>query len=232
MNVAIIPARGGSKRIPRKNIKDFCGKPMLAYAITTARQSGLFDHVVVSTDDDEIAHIAHSWGADIPLERPAELAGDNIATAPVIAHAIQALGKLGWTFDHVCCIYPCVPLLSSEDLSGALSHLQDSQADYCFPVTEYPSAIERAMRISESGRMQPFFPEFELVRTQDMEAAYYDAGQFYWGSSQAWLSNPKIHSNGSGFVIPNWRVIDIDTPDDWKRAELMHRVINPSKASA
>ena len=232
MNVAIIPARGGSKRIPRKNIKDFCGKPMVAYAITAARQSGLFDRVVVSTDDDEIAQIANSWGADIPFKRPAELSDDKVATVPVIAHAIQVLGELGWTFDQVCCIYPSVPLLTIADLRGALSQLRDSQSDYCFPVTEYPAAIGRAMRMLETGQMQPFYPEFELTRTQDTEAAYYDAGQFYWGSSHAWQSKPKIHSNGSGFIIPNWRVIDIDTPDDWMRAELMHRVINQTTAHA
>ena len=232
MNIAVIPARGGSKRIPRKNIKDFCGKPMLAYAITTALRSGLFDHVVVSTDDDEIAHIANSWGANTPFKRPAELSGDNVATVPVIAHAIQVLGELGWIFNQVCCIYPSVPLLSSEDLSGALSQFRDSQADYCFPVTQDPSGIGRAMRMLETGQMQPLYPEYELARTQDTEAAYYDAGQFYWGSSHTWQSKPKIHSNGCGFIIPNWRVIDIDTPDDWKRGELMHYVINQSTASA
>ena len=232
MNIAVIPARGGSKRIPRKNIKEFCGKPMLAYAITAARQSGLFEHVVVSTDDDEIASIADFWGAEIPFERPIELAGDDVATVPVIVHAIQALSKSGWIFDRVCCIYPGVPLLTIEDLCGALAQLQNNESDYCFPITEYPSTIQRAMTISKSGQMRPLYPEFELAKTQDADTAYYDAGQFYWGGTHAWLSNPKIHSNSTGYVIPNWRVIDIDTPDDWKRAELMHHVINQSVASA
>lgn len=225
MNIAIIPARGGSKRIPRKNIKEFCGKPMIAYAITAAKDSGLFEHIVVSTDDEEIARIARAWGAETPFVRPPELANDYAATVPVIAHGIKACRSLGWDFAHVCCIYPGVPFIQISDLRGALALLADSEADYCFPVTEYPSAIQRALKLLSNGRMQPFYPEFETTRTQDLESAYYDAGQFYWGKVEAWLTNPKIHSSGSGHVIPNWRVVDIDTPDDWARAEMLAPVI-------
>jgi pseudaminic acid cytidylyltransferase len=228
MNIAIIPARGGSKRIPRKNIKEFCGKPMIAYAITAAKKSGLFEHVVVSTDDEEIAHIARAWGAETPFARPAELANDFTVTVPVIAHGIEACYTLGWMFDQVCCIYPGVPFIQIDDLKGALARLTSSEADYCFPVTEYPSAIQRALRLLSDGRMQPFYPQFEITRTQDLEPAYFDAGQFYWGKAEAWLKNPKIHSSGLGYSIPNWRVVDIDTPDDWQRAELIHRSINIS----
>ena len=223
MNIAIIPARGGSKRIPRKNIKLFDGKPMLAHAIIAAKASRLFEHVVVSTDDEEISAIARDWGAETPFVRPDELANDYTATAPVIAHGIQACRSLGWVFDNVCCIYPSVPFIQTDDLEGALGNLIETGADYCFPVTEFPSAIQRALRRLGDGTMQPFYPQFETTRTQDLEAAYHDAGQFYWGKASAWLHNPRIHSGGIGYVIPNWRVIDIDTPEDWLRAEAMYK---------
>lgn len=226
MNIAIIPARGGSKRIPRKNIKEFCGKQMIAYAITAAKESCLFEHIVVSTDDEEIAQIARAWGAETPFVRPPELANDYIATVPVIAHGIEACRTLGWKLDQVCCIYPGVPFIQIDDLRGTLARMTSSEADYCFPVTEYPSAIQRALKLLSNGKMQPFYPEFELTRTQDSEPVYYDAGQFYWGKAESWLTNQNIHSNGLGYVIPNWRVVDIDTPDDWQRAELIYRAIN------
>ena len=225
MNIAIIPARGGSKRIPRKNIKVFGGEPMVAYAIKAAQNSGLFDHVLVSTDDVEIARIANAWGAETPFVRPAELANDFTATVPVVAHAIEACKKIGWIFDQVCCIYPSVPFIEMEDLQGAFKQLEAGSADYCFPVTEFPSAIQRALKRKSDGVMQPFYPEFELVRSQDLDPAYYDAGQFYWGKNEAWLTNPRIHSSGTGYVIPSWRVVDIDTPADWERAELLAMAI-------
>jgi pseudaminic acid cytidylyltransferase len=225
MNIAIIPARGGSKRIPRKNIKTFCGQPMIAYAISSAKESGLFDHIVVSTDDQEIAQIAKKWGAEIPFLRPVELAGDYTATVPVVVHAIQVCGALGWKFDNVCCIYPSVPFIQVDDLIGAMHQFAEGKADYCFPVTEYPSAIQRSLKRLSDGKMQPFYSEYESIRTQDLEPAYYDAGQFYWGKVNAWLSNPNIHSGGLGYTIPNWRVVDVDTLDDWTRAEIIYRSI-------
>jgi pseudaminic acid cytidylyltransferase len=225
MNIAIIPARGGSKRIPRKNIKEFSGKPMIAYAITAAKESGLFDHIIVSTDDAEIAHIAREWGAETPFLRPDELANDFTATVPVIAHAIEACRKIGLVFNNVCCIYPGVPFIQIDDLKGALISLTSRDADYCFPVTEYPSDIQRALKLLDTGKMQPFYPEFQLTRTQDLETAYYDAGQFYWGVADSWLTNPRIHSSGIGYPIPNWRVVDIDTSEDWRRAELIYRAL-------
>ena len=223
MNLAVIPARGGSKRVPRKNVKAFAGRPMIAHAIAAARGSGLFAHVIVSTDDDEIARIAREWGAETPFVRPGDLADDHTPTVPVVAHAIQACEALGWQFDRACCIYPGVPFLQPEDLNKALELLCVSQADYCFPVTEFPSPIQRALKCGEDGRLSPFYPEYEITRTQDLEPAYHDAGQFYWGSTHAWLNNARIHSSGVGLVIPNWRVADIDTPDDWHLAELLHQ---------
>lgn len=231
MNIAIIPARGGSKRIPRKNIRDFCGKPMISYAITAAIESGLFQHIVVSTEDEEIAEIAGGLGAEIPFVRPVELADDHTATVPVIAHAIQACHYLGWQFDRVCCIYPGVPFIQIDDLIGAFERIREVDLNYSFPITEYPSAVQRALRIIGDGRTQPFYPDFSTIRTQDLEPSYYDAGQFYWGSAKTWLSGVNIHSNGYGYVIPNWRVIDIDTLDDWKRAELIYQSFNSSNIS-
>ena len=219
MNIAVIPARGGSKRIPRKNIKAFCGKPMIAYAIEAAQASGLFEHVLVSTDDADIQQIANHMGAKTPFVRPAELANDFTATAPVIAHAIEACTQIGWQFLNVCCIYPCVPFIEIDDLKGAIAKLEKNLADYCFPVTEFPSAIQRALKHTSDRLMTPFYPEYEMTRTQDLETAYYDAGQFYWGTKKAWLTNSRIHSSGIGYEIPNWRVVDIDTLADWDRAE-------------
>ncbi len=224
--IAIIPARGGSKRIPRKNIKAFAGRPMIVHAIAAALDSGLFEHVVVSTDDHEIAESACLAGADMPFVRPAELADDHTPTVPVVAHAIEALEGLGWQIATVCCIYPCVPFVQVADLVAALNLLRESGADFAFPVAEFPAAIQRALRRTPQGRMSPFHPEFELTRTQDLEPAYHDAGQFYWGSRDAWLSNPRIHSNAAGLVIPNWRVVDIDTPEDWTRAEMLYRTLS------
>lgn len=225
MNIAIIPARGGSKRIPRKNIKFFCGTPMIAYAIEAAIKTKIFDHVVVSTDDEEIAEIAKNYGAKVPFIRPAELADDFVATIPVITHAINECLKLGWVFNNICCIYPSVPFIQVDDITGALERMIGSNSDYCFPVAEFPSAIQRALKILNDGKLYPLYPEFEMTRTQDLEPIFFDAGQFYWGKKQAWLSNICIHSNALAYPIPNWRVVDIDTPEDWKRAEIYSKIL-------
>jgi N-acylneuraminate cytidylyltransferase len=230
MNIAIIPARGGSKRIPRKNIKAFAGKPMIAHAIDAAKASGLFEHVVVSTDDEEIAQISRERGAETPFMRPPELADDHTPTVPVVAHAINACQSLGWRIDFACCIYPGVPFIQVDDLKAGLKLLKASGADYCFPITEFPSAIQRALKRGQDGRMAPFNPEYELTRTQDLEPAYYDAGQFYWGEARAWLTNTKLHSGGVGLAIPGWRVVDIDTHEDWARAELIYHALSEKRA--
>lgn len=225
MKIAVIPARGGSKRIPRKNIRDFAGKPMIAHAIDAALASGMFEHVVVSTDDQEIAEIARARGAELPFMRPAELADDHTPTVPVIAHAVQVCSELGWQVDYACCIYPGVPFIEIDDLRCAFSLLAKTGAAYSFPITEFPSAIQRALRRLPDGRIVPMQPEYELTRTQDLEPAYHDVGQFYWGSAQSWYSCPRIHSSGAGLPIPNWRVVDIDTPEDWARAEFLFKAI-------
>ncbi len=225
MRIAIIPARGGSKRIPRKNIKPFAGKPMIAYAIDAARGCGLFDHIVVSTDDQEIADIARQCGAEVPFMRPPELSDDHAGTVPVIAHAIEACRAQGWDAQQVCCIYPGVPLLRTEDLRAAHALLDAGDADYAFTVASFPAAVQRALRRSADGKMSPMNPEFVRTRTQDLEPGFYDAGQFYWGTAAAWLKGDSPHQNGKGLVIPEWRAVDIDTPEDWRRAELLYQAL-------
>ena len=226
MKIAVIPARGGSKRIPRKNIREFAGKPMIAYAIEAAKGCGLFDHIVVSTDDEEIAKIAKQLGAEIPFIRPVELSDDYTGTVPVIAHATESCRNIGWQADQVCCIYPAVPLIQIQDLRDAHTLLGQDEADYAFTVTSFPSAIQRALRRLPDGSMRSFYPEYVLTRTQDLEPAFYDAGQFYWGKAEAWLKGFSPHLTGKGLVVPEWRVVDIDTPEDWARAEMVYQLLN------
>jgi pseudaminic acid cytidylyltransferase len=221
MKIAVIPARGGSKRIPRKNIKEFCGNPMIAWSIRAAMESNLFDHIVVSTDDVEIAEIAKDCGAEVPFMRPNNLADDYTPTVPVIAHAIESCNKLGWGVDFACCIYPGAPFLQVADLVSAFQLIEERAANFVFPVAEYAHPIQRAMRHMPDGSMQFISPQFELTRTQDLERTYHDAGQFYWGTSAAWLAKKKMHTDGLGMPIPNWRVVDIDSEDDWIRAEII-----------
>jgi len=226
MHIAVIPARAGSKRIPGKNSKIFRGKPMIAWAIGHALESGIFDKIIVSTDDEHIAQVARAAGAEIPFMRPADLADDMTPTAPVIAHAVETCQALGWDFEYVCCIYPCVPFLQVSDLVGALDLMQATNANFAYPVTAYAHPIQRAMRRLSTGQMQFYQPEHELTRTQDLEKSYHDAGQFYWGKSDSWKAHMNMHTDGVGMVVPNWRVIDIDDTDDWKRAELLYEAFN------
>jgi len=225
MRLAVIPARGGSKRIPRKNIRPFAGKPMIGHAIAAAQSSGLFDRIIVSTDDAEIASIAVSMGAQIPFMRPADLADDHTPTVPVVAHAIESCKALGWLAQEVCCIYPGVPLLQAADLVAALDLLKQSHNAYAFPVIAFPSPIQRALRRSSDGASFPYYPEHAGTRTQDLEPAYHDAGQFYWGHAQAWLDGLALHTHCSTLVIPQWRAVDIDTPEDWERAEVLYQAL-------
>lgn len=224
MNVAVIPARGGSKRIPRKNIKPFCGKPMIAWSIEAALQSGCFGQVLVSTDDAEIAAVARQYGAEVPFVRPAELSYDHTGTIPVIAHAIKQLTIQGAAPQQVCCIYATAPFITSQDIQRGLELLQANGCDYAFSVTSYPFPIQRAIRITQAGRIEMFDPEQFAVRSQDLEEAYHDAGQFYWGRSGAWLEGKALFSpDAVPVILPRHQVQDIDTPEDWLRAELMFK---------
>jgi len=228
VKIAVIPARGGSKRIHRKNIKSFHGKPMIAYAIGAALASKAFDRVIVSTDDAEIAEVATAYGAELPFVRPPELADDHTPTVPVIAHAIQQCQHQGWAVEVACCIYPGVPFISTDDLRLAREMLLETDAHYVFPVTGFPSPIQRALRRLPDGSVKPFQPEYASTRTQDLEPGYFDAGQFYWGKASAWLDGLNLHLNGVTLVIPEWRVVDIDTPADWERAELLYATLSKS----
>jgi len=222
MNVAIIPARGGSKRIPRKNIRKFNGKPIIAWSILAAQMSELFDYIVVSTDDIEIKCIAEEYGAIVPFIRPVDISDDSTPTAPVIAHAIKELNNIyQHKVKYACCIYPCSPFVLSSDLIKAFTLLENSREDFVYPVTEYPHSVFRAMKQSKSGKMKFLYPEYELTRTQDLEKAFYDTGQFYWGKADAWSQVKKMHTGGIGMEVASYRVVDIDSEDDWVRAELL-----------
>ena len=226
MKLAVIPARGGSKRIPRKNIKPFCGKPMIAWSIEAALQSACFDQVVVSTDDAEIAEVARQHGALVPFIRPANLADDHTDTIPVIQHAIQWSQTQGLAPSQVCCLYATAPFVSVDDLRRGLAVLTETASDYAFSVTSYAFPIQRAIRITETGRVEMFNPQHFGTRSQDLEEAWHDAGQFYWGRADAWLAGKPIFSNDAVPVkLPRHRVQDIDTPEDWLRAEWMFKAL-------
>lgn len=227
MKVAIIPARGGSKRIPGKNVKPFCGKPMIAWSIQAALLSGCFDRVLVSTDSHEIASCAKDLGAEVPFIRPAHLSGDHTPTIPVIQHAINFLLEQGVQAKQACCIYATAPFVRASDLQQALNQLQTTQADYVFSATTFPFPIQRAVRLDEAGRVAMFYPEYASTRSQDLEEAFHDAGQFYWGTAEAWLEScPIFGASSSLYLLPRSRVQDIDTPEDWARAELMFQALD------
>ncbi len=233
MKIAVIPARGGSKRIPRKNVKPFRGKPMIAWSIEAARASRLFDYIAVSTDDDEIAAIAREHGAEVPFRRPAELANDHTGTIEVIAHATRWALEQGWKPAAVCCVYPTAPFVEVSDIARGLEALQSGKWAYAFPATDFPAPVFRSFRRHAEGGIEMFFPEHFTTRSQDLPVALHDAGQFYWGRPQAWLEGVHVFGPSSYVVeIPRWRVHDIDTPDDWARAELVHKALFPERGIA
>ena len=226
MRIAVIPARGGSKRIPRKNIKDFCGKPMIAWSIEAALQSGCFDEVVVSTDDQEIAQTAKTFGASVPFMRPAELADDFTGTGPVVVHAIEHFQSEKETCHEVCCVYATAPFLRASDLRQGLQVLQERGRDFVFSVTSYAFPIQRAVRINADGNVEMFQPQYFAVRSQDLEHAFHDAGQFYWGTKSAWLEGKSVFApHSSPIILPRYRVQDIDTPEDWTHAEALFKAL-------
>ena len=226
MKLALIPARGGSKRIPRKNIRLFCGKPMIAWSIEAALQSGCFDHVVVSTDDAEIAEVARQYSAQVPFIRPSALSDDHTGTTAVVAHAIDWFAAQGQMSEQVCCLYATAPFVSAEDLRRGLAVLTETGSDYAFTVTSYAFPIQRAIRITQTKHLEMFNPEHFNTRSQDLEDAYHDAGQFYWGHASAWLEEKMIFGPTSApVVLPRHRVQDIDTPEDWLRAEWLFKAI-------
>jgi N-acylneuraminate cytidylyltransferase len=227
MRLAVIPARGGSKRIPRKNIKLFGGKPMIAWSIEAAIQSGCFDRIIVSTDDAEIADVARAYGAEVPFVRPPELSDDQTATIPVVAHAIQWISQQFGPVELACCLYATAPFIQSKDLQQGLNALQQSDALYALTVTNFAAPIQRSFRITQQQRIEMFNPDQYNTRSQDLEEAYHDAGQFYWGRAEAWLSSTPLHSEFAiPLLLPRYRVQDIDTMDDWIRAEMMFEILD------
>lgn len=220
VNIAIIPARGGSKRIPRKNIKPFCGKPLIAYSIEVAKESGLFGRIVVSTDDEEIAQVAKRYGAEA-LMRPYALADDFTGTTPVVAHALTCMDLDA--VEAACCIYATAPFLQAHYLQTGLEKLLTCKADFAFSATTFAYPIQRALKRSGDG-VAMFYPQFASTRSQDLEEAYHDAGQFYWAKPQTWLAQKAVFSPQSIMVeLPRHLVQDIDTMEDWTRAELMYK---------
>jgi len=220
-SVAIIPARGGSKRIARKNIKPFHGLPIIAYSIRTALASGLFQRVVVTTDDEEIAAVARQYGAETPFMRPQALSGDYAGTMEVVQHALGEIEKLGETPAFACCIYATAPFLQPNYLREGL-HLLDRHADksFAFSVTTFDFPVQRALRVTADGALDAMYPEFRLARSQDLDTAWHDAGQFYWGRSDAWRRGDTLFSPVAlPVALPRHLVLDIDTLEDWQRAE-------------
>ncbi|MDR6534734.1 pseudaminic acid cytidylyltransferase [Variovorax soli] len=226
MKLAVIPARGGSKRIPRKNIKSFCGKPIIAWSIAAAHGSGCFDRVIVSTDDAEIAGVARDAGAEVPFVRPSALSDDQTGTIPVVRHAVEWQIATGEAPSAVCCIYATAPFLMPDDIRRGLSVLEQRGGDFAFSVAKHPSPIQRAFRATASGHVEMFDPQHFQTRSQDLEEAFYDAGQFYWGTASAWCSAETLFSpTSTAVVLASYRVQDIDTPDDWVRAEWMFKAL-------
>lgn len=225
--ICIIPARGGSKRIPRKNVKLFAGLPMIAHSIAAARDSGVFDDIIISTDDDEIAAIGEQFGARVPFRRPPELANDHATTDAVLLHALGWLQGHGSLPDYFCCLYATAPFAQPTFLRRGLETLKETGAISAFSVTTFPFPIFRALKINESGRVEMFWPENRLKRSQDFPEAYHDAGQYYWADSRKYLECGHIYSDDAvPVILPRHLVQDIDTPEDWQRAELMYKALH------
>lgn len=228
MQLAVIPARGGSKRIPRKNIKMFHGQPMIAWSVQAAIESGCFDEVWVSTDDEEIAAVAQAYGAKVPFLRPAHLSDDFATTADVMSHAVEEFDKLNHTLpDYICCLYATAPFVTKADLVQGFEKIKNNSVlNYVFSATTYPFPIQRAIKLNEQKTVEMFSPQYFNTRSQDLEEAWHDAGQFYWGTAKAWLNKAMIFASQSSVVeLPRFRVQDIDTQEDWDRAEWLFKAM-------
>lgn len=226
----IIPARGGSKRIPRKNIRLFRGQPMIAWSINAALASGRFDQVLVSTDDAEIATIARGFGALVPFLRPPSLADEFVGTTDVIAHVIEQLLRAGESPSVVCCLYATAPFVRPQDLEAGYNFWHDSgSARPVFSAGTYPFPVQRAFVISSDGGAEMLQPDLYTSRSQDLPKTYHDAGQFYWANVQQWLARPQFSNGCLPLVLPRWRVQDIDTEEDWRHAELLHQLLESDR---
>lgn len=233
MPVAIIPARGGSQRIPHKNIKLFAGIPMIQHSIEAAQKSQCFDRVIVSTDDAEIAEVALKAGAEVPFTRPAKLADAHTGTAAVMQHAAQWLVRHGPAPEFLCCLYATAPFVTPEDLQQGLKLLKQSRSMYVFTATEFTYPIQRALQLDAAKGVCMREPEHLNSRSQDLTPCYHDAGQFYWGKTHAFIEQlTSFDKHSRALLVPHYRVQDIDTPEDWVRAELMYRAWQESQSQA
>lgn len=227
MKIAIIPARGGSKRIPKKNIKPFNGKPIIIYPIIETLESKLFDHVIVSTDSEYIAKVALEAGAEVPFFRPSDLSDDITPTASVVAHGINWVNENWGRVEYACCVYPTSPFLRKEYLNKGYQLIVEKKVSSVFSVTSFPFSIFRALKINNHGFLEMFWPEYELTRSQDLPDSYHDAGQFYWLCAEKFLESGKLYANDSvPVILPRYLVQDIDTLEDWANAEYMYKALN------
>ena len=226
MNLLIIPARGGSKRIPRKNIKIFKGKPIIEWTISTALSLKIFDKIIVSTDDNEIANLSNDLGVDVPFIRPSNLADDNTSTREVILHAINWYKRKNIDFNYVCCLYPTSIFIKEKDINEAFNKLKKSQEDtYIFSAISYGHPIKRSFLIDKKGFSKMFFKNTFQERTQDLDNAYHDAGQFYIAKPEVWINKKVIFENSIPFLLKRWQSVDIDTYEDWDMAEIIYEWI-------
>ena len=227
--ICVIPARGGSKRLPRKNVRPFRGQPMIAWSIQAALHSGCFDQVVVSTDDHEIADIAREYGASIPFLRPPALADDFASTTDVVVHAIEELASRDYSPSLICCLYATAPFVRPEDLrSGHTLWLAQEPLRPVFTATTYSFPIQRAFVMSVDGYAEMLQPDCYQMRSQDLPEAYHDAGQFYWADHTQWMGKPQFSRGTVPLILPRWRVQDVDTAEDWRQAELLHQLLDDS----
>ena len=230
--ICVIPARGGSKRLPRKNVRPFRGQPMIAWSIQAALNSGCFDQVVVSTDDHEIADVAREYGASIPFLRPPGLADDFAETTDVVVHAIEELASRDCNPSLVCCLYATAPFVRPEDLrSGHALWLAQEPSRPVFTAATYPFPIQRAFVMNVEGCAEMLQPDCYQMRSQDLPEAYHDAGQFYWADHTQWLEKPQFSRGTVPLILPRWRVQDVDTAEDWRQAELLHQMLDDSGQS-
>ena len=226
MKVAIIPARFASKRIKKKNIKLFFSKPMIVWVIEKLKKSNFFDKIVVSSDSDNILNIVKKTKCTFAIKRPKSLSGDQIGIQPVIKHAIQKIKKNNSNPQYICCIYPCNPFLNMDDLKKSFKRFKNNKKKFLFSIAQYSHPIERAIKLKKDFSTISYFRRNFNKRTQDFQKSYYDAGQFCWGTTKLWEGKKNIHNLGVGFEVPFWRVVDIDNLHDWKRAELLFKILN------
>lgn len=224
--IAVITARGGSKRIPKKNIKEFCGKPIIAYSIAAALESGIFDEVMVSTDSEEIAEIAKEYGAKVPFMRSAKTSDDYATTEDVLLEVVAEYKKVGKEFDYICCLYPTAPFVEAEDLKEAVAIMEKSKPAQVIPVVKFSYPPQRCFIIDENGYAKFKYPEYVTTRSQDLEKQYHDVGQFYVYNVEKMVAlNGIIEDDFMPIIMPEIRVQDIDTLEDWKIAEMKYRIL-------